>query len=1046
MSQEPATLVDLLRSRCGTNPRAGFRFLANGEIDGDSESWDFGELDRRARAVAARLQALGLAGERALMLFPPGLDFIAGFFGCLYAGVVAVPAYPPEPARIAATLPRLRGIVRDARPAVLLTTALVEQLAQGLGALAPELGVLEVVAVDACEPEWADAWRAPQLAADSLAFLQYTSGSTGAPRGVMVSHRNLLENQRMFHGVTFVPGGLAVSWLPPYHDLGLIGTIIGPIFHDAPAVLFSPIDFLKQPLRWMRAIAGARASTSGGPDFAYALCARRARPEDVEGLDLSCWETAFTGAEPVRADTLRLFAEVFAPAGFDARAFLPGYGLAEATLGVTGVPFREGARSLDVDAAALDQGRVVPGPGRALVDCGPPFPCVEIALLRADGSAADPDEVGEIAVRGPAVARGYWERPDETRAVFDTPGPDGRTWLRTGDLGFLREGRLFIAGRKKDLIILRGRNHYPQDIEWTVERAHPALRSGCIAAFSIPLPDGGEGLGILAEVGDGDLEAVERAIAAAVARDHELRVDGLGLIAARALPKTSSGKIQRQAARRAWIEGALAPLRRVGAPAPCPEGLPAWLIDQLVRAARVPRERLRRDADLGALGLDSMALVELAGAMEQRLGVEVPIEVVFGRTLGALADWIEHTALPGALERGPDLEAAATLGRLAWGARAGGDEILLTGATGLLGASVLAELLARGPRRVLCLARGDSDDAIRGRILAAAARLGRALDPARFEVVRGDLGAPRLGLSADEFVALAARVERIVHCGATIDWSARFEALRATNIGGTIELVRLSAAAGGAPLHHVSSLGVFPIGLSRRVRFAEDEDLSEGELLRIPYFQSKWAAERALEHARAAGLPITIYRPGLIAGHSRTGAELRPAEQLHFAFIAGVTRMGVVPAVEKMIDLLPVDFVAAAVAALSLRDDLAGRRFNLRNPRPILQSAFYAALRARGHHLAPVQYPQWRDRLLRLSREDPDNPLTRFTLYYRTITPQVMRRLEATLAEQVPIDDAGARAALAAADLGDPPPVADLLETYLDAYRAQGLLGAAGAP
>ncbi len=1042
----PPDLVALLQTRCDSPRDAGFRFLATGEVGGDEETLSFRGLDLRARALAARLRALGYTGERALLLFPPGLDFIVGFFGCLYAGVIAVPAYPPEPMRLAASLPRLQGIVRDARPALLLTTALVEQLTQGLGALAPELGVLEVIAVDRCEAEWATDWRAPPLSGDSLAFLQYTSGSTGAPRGVKVSHANLLANLEMFHGSTYVPGGSAVSWLPPYHDLGLIGTILGPIYHDAPAVLFSPIDFLKQPLRWIRAISDVRASTSGGPDFAYALCARRARPEDLVGLDLSSWQGAFVGAEPVRAETLRAFARVFAPVGFDERAFYPGYGLAEATLGVTGGHAGEGARVREFSAAALELGRVVPGPGRALVDCGAPLPGVLLAILEADGSPAAEDTIAEICVGGPAVAAGYWDRPEETAAVFASPGTDGRRWLRTGDLGFLVDGRLFIAGRKKDLIILRGRNYYPQDIEETIERAHPAVRPGCVAAFSIPLAEGEEGLGVAAEISDAtQLDAIVDAVTAAVSREHALAIDGLALISARDLPKTSSGKIQRQGARKAWLEGSLTALRRVGAQAPSPEGLPSWLIDHLVREARVARDRLRRDLDLQDLGLDSLALVQLAGAIEQRIGVEVPIEVVFGRTLGELADWLDHTALPTRVTRGPDLEAAAALGELAWGPPSGGRDLLLTGATGLLGAGVLAQLLARSDRRVTCLVRAGDREHARARIAEAAARLGLAVDLARVDAIPGDLGAPRLGLSEADFSALAARTWRIVHCGARIDWSARFEELRASNVGGTIELIRLAAAAGGAAVHHVSSLGVFPLGLSGRSSFTEHEDLSEGDLLRIPYFQSKWSAERALEHARDQGLPVTIYRPGFIGGDAHTGAELRSPDQLLYGFIAGALHMGVVPAVDKVIDLVPVDFVAAAVAAMSLRDDLAGRRFNLLNPRPMHQSSFYAALRARGHTVAEVPFAQWRSRLLRAPQDDPDNPLARFALYYRTITPQVMRRLEATLRVRLPIDDADARAVLEREGICCPPLDARLLGTYLDYYQAQGLLERSGA-
>jgi thioester reductase-like protein len=1054
-TQGVATLVDLLRERAGSARPAGYRWLERGEIDGPTVAWSWADVDRRARAVAARLVDLGMTGERALLLFPPGLDFIAGFFGCLYAGVVAVPAYPPDPTRLAATLPRLSAIVRDARPAVVLTTTAVQALADGLAAVAPDVAVLEALAVDAADPAWGDAWRPPRIDGRTLAFLQYTSGSTASPRGVMLAHDHLLANQRMM-GALFdgLSGYAGVSWLPLFHDMGLIGKVLQPLYLDAPMTLFSPLDFLKRPMRWVEAIARTGASHSGGPDFAYALCARKARPEEIAALDLSRWRMAFSGAEPVRADTLDAFARVFAPAGFDPRAFYPTYGLAEATLFVSGGGYREGARVIDCDAEALSAGRLAktdaaaaPGAARRFVACGRPAIETEIAILRADGSRAAPGEIAEICVRSPAVASGYWDRPEESEATFRFRSSDGDVFLRTGDLGALVDGGLCVAGRAKDVIILRGKKHFPQDIERVVEAAHPSVRAGCVAAFTLPSASG-EGLGIAAEIDPGaDGAAVEAAVRAAVASAHEIAVDGVALLAPRTIPKTSSGKIQRHAAQRAFLEDALAPVHRAGAPAARPGGLPAWLVDGLCRDGKVARAAIRRDAKLTELGLDSMGIVELAGAMEEHLGVEVPVEVVFGLTLGEIADWIETTALPAALPERPDLEASARLDgsiTIAPGAPRG-DDVFLTGATGFLGAFLLAELLQRSPRAVICLVRAADPDAGRRRLHDVRGRLGLDVDLDRVEVIPGDLALPLLGLDADAFQALSQRIGRIVHAGARVDWSARFADLSPTNVGGTREIVRLSAAGGGVPVHHVSSLGVFPIGLSARSSFAEEAPLAEGELLRVPYFQSKWAAERLLEHARARGVPVTVYRPGFVTGHSRTGVELDPASQLLCAFIAGAARMGSVPALEKVIDVVPVDFVAAAVAALSLAGDTEGRAYNLLNPRPMRQGDFYAVLREAGFALEPTAFPRWREQVLRLPREDRESPLCRFALYYRTLTPQTMRRLEALLAARLPVEDAAARDRLDREGIHCPPLDARLVRTYLARYVEAGLLPAPAA-
>jgi thioester reductase-like protein len=1083
-----ATLCHLLRARASSSSTHGFRFLESGDVDGPTRLWSWRDLDDRARRIGGRLQDLGFAGERALLVLPPGLDFIAAFFGCVYGGAIAVPAYPPDPARLAGTLPRLQGIVRDARPAVILTITAVEQLIGGIAAIAPELAVLETIAVDAADPGWADAWRAPALAPDQPAFLQYTSGSTAAPRGVVVSHANVLANQRMIAAAYEVDDPSCVSWLPPYHDMGLIGTVLGPIYQDVPATLLSPLDFLRQPLRWLRAISRFRASVSGGPDFSYALCARKATPAEVATLDLSCWQLAFSGAEPVRSTTLRRFASVFGDAGFAPRRLFAAYGLAEATLLVAGgrvdLADAAGGSVLACDAEALSRGRVVIGRGCEIVSCGAPATDTEVAILRPDGRAAEPDEVGEIGVRGPAVASGYWERPAETAEVFAWRSSDGRAWLRTGDLGFVRAGRLYVTGRSKDVIVLRGRNHYPQDLEATVEACHPAIRAGCVAAFATSV-DGEDGLAVVAEIAAeaGELASVEAAIRGAIAEHHALRVDAVVLIAPHTIPKTSSGKLQRQATRRAWLDGSLTERLRSGAIAR-PHGLPGWLVELLVREGQIPAARIAASATLQELGLDSLATVQLAAAIEERIEIEVPVEMLVGRTLAELADWVDHTRLPTSFVARPDLEAAAAddpserkalerrsredqddpserealerrsredqddpserkaraPGIAVVGPRPGEDgSLLLTGATGSLGSYLLCELLARSGRRVICLVRARDADHARERLRGTAQRLGLALDLARVDIICGDLAAPRLGLADGGFAALAARTWRIVHAGARVDWAASFEDLRATNVGGTIELVRLAALGGAIPIVHVSSLGVYPLGLSSRTAFDEAEPVREGERLRVPYFQSKWTAERALEHAAARGIPVTVIRPGFVTPDSRTGVELAPGAQLFTAFVTGAIRLGAVPAVDKLLDVVPVDFVAAAIAALALRPEAAAgaARFNLKNPQPLAQAALHELLLRRAPHLASLSYPRWRERVLRLPREDPDNPLARFALYYRTITPLVMRRLEALLATRIPIGDERARAALDDLGVVCPPFDARLVETYL---AASGLL------
>ncbi|HET9212138.1 MAG TPA: proline iminopeptidase-family hydrolase, partial [Thermoanaerobaculia bacterium] len=456
--RQPATLIDLLRARAGEKGGAPlYTFLADGEAE--EATLSYGGLDRRARAIGARLQQAGAAGERALLLYPPGLDFIAAFFGCLYAGAVAVPAYPPRAGR---TQPRLRAIAGDARPRLVLTTAAIAAKAAELSEQIPELAGAEWIATESLDSSAAERWTPPSLGPGTLAFLQYTSGSTAAPKGVMVTHANLLHNERLI-GAAFGMDeeSVVVGWLPLYHDMGLIGNVLQPLHAGGRCVLMSPVAFLQRPMRWLEAVSRYRGTVSGGPNFAYELCLRKAAPEALSRLDLSSWRVAYNGAEPVRASTLERFAEAFAPCGFRAEALYPCYGLAEATLFVTG---GHGAR--------VEKERV---------SCGSAWQ----RIVTVDPETGEERPEGEVWISGPSVARGYWENEEATARDFHAFLPTGEgPFLRTGDLGFLSGGELYVTGRLKDLIILRGRNHYPQDVELTAERSHPDLHPGGGAAFS----------------------------------------------------------------------------------------------------------------------------------------------------------------------------------------------------------------------------------------------------------------------------------------------------------------------------------------------------------------------------------------------------------------------------------------------------------------------------------------------------------------------------------------------------------------------------------
>ncbi|HEX6909033.1 MAG TPA: fatty acyl-AMP ligase, partial [Longimicrobium sp.] len=557
-----ATFAHLLRERAARHPeRTACVFLLDGEQEG--ESLTYGDLDREARRVAARLRAEGLGGERALLLFPPGLAFVAAYFGCLYAGVVAVPVYPPRSNR---NLDRVQAIVADADArAVLATDDVIAGLAQH-AASAPQLAALRWIPCGIPGPDDAS-WRDVGVRPEHVAFLQYTSGSTSTPKGVRVTHANLLANERMLRDAFGHREGLVVAgWLPVYHDMGLIGNVLHPLFMGGTCVLMSPAAFLQRPARWLEAVSRYGAETSGGPNFAYDLCAERVSDEEKAALDLGGWRVAFCGAEPVRAATMERFAAAFADVGFRRDAFYPCYGLAEATLFVTGGRPDAGpvVRGFRPDALERDRAVHASGEGAAsLVGCG--FPWREGRVEIVDPQTRTrraPGEVGEVWAAGPHIAGGYWNRPEATQETFGARLADGEgPFMRTGDLGFVDGGDLFVTGRAKDLVILRGRNLYPQDIEAVAGTAHAALQPGGGAAFSVDV-DGEERLVVVHEVRRTalrglDPDDVARRIREEVAAAFEAAVHDVVLIGPATLAKTSSGKVQRQATRKAYLAGTL---------------------------------------------------------------------------------------------------------------------------------------------------------------------------------------------------------------------------------------------------------------------------------------------------------------------------------------------------------------------------------------------------------------------------------------------------------------------------------------------------------
>ena len=647
------TLIYRLQEQARIQPhKRAFTFLADGDTEIDSLTYQ--QLNETAKAIAFVLQSHQAQGQRALLLYQPGLDFITAFLGCLYAGVVAVPVYPPRANR---SIERLLAIVADAGASFALTTKSIQEQIASKFAEQNATENLQFIATDTFKLDLGIQWHAPEITPDDLAFLQYTSGSTGKPKGVMVSQGNLMANSNAIrHCFGNHREHTLVSWLPPYHDMGLIGSIIQPVYVGSSMYLMAPVTFLQRPYRWLQAISKYRGQTNGGPNFAYDLCVEKITPEQKATLDLSCWELAFSGAEPVRAETLDRFSEYFRECGFRRQAFYPCYGMAESTLMITGS--RRDAEPVvgSFELKNLEENQAVntldSESSITLVSSGSNTPEQKLVIVEPETSSQCPDsKVGEIWVKSASVAQGYWHRPELSANSFDGVLADTheRGWLRTGDLGFLQDGELFVTGRLKDLIIIRGRNYYPQDIELTVDHAHEAIRAGNVAAFAVEVA-GEERLVVTPEIKRTslrklDVDSVTKAIRRAVAENHELQIHAIVLLKTGSIPKTSSGKIQRHACQAGYLDGSLNSVGEFELNVEGKHALPSstaphkpnqkqnqiqnWLIENLAQRIGISASEIDINEPFANSGLSSLAAVSLSADLEDWLEIKLSPTIVY---------------------------------------------------------------------------------------------------------------------------------------------------------------------------------------------------------------------------------------------------------------------------------------------------------------------------------------------------------------------------------------------------------------------------------
>lgn len=969
------TLVHILKTRARTTPdKVAYIFLEDGE--NRELPITYGELDLCARRVAAQLQHSNarICGCRVLLIYPQGLEFLIAFFGSLYAGAAAVLVYPPTSRKMAG---RLNGIAEDCDVGAVLTTRDLHDktrlIATGTDAETRDVGErrlagLAWICTDGLESGLESGFIDSDLGPEQVALLQYTSGSTGTPKGVTVTHRNLMANQRSIQAIyASSESSSVVGWLPLIHDMGLIGNVLHPLFLGVPLVFMSPLHFMQRPVRWLRAISKYRATLSGGPNFAYDLCVNKIDSNDTADLDLSCWAVAFNGAEPVRSATIQRFQNAFGCRGLNAGAHKAVYGLAEATLIVTGT-----RSSTPLQADELT----------GCMSSGTPESCDVVKVVNPETLLeATEGHEGEVWVSGPSVAAGYWNRPQETLATFRATMRDSDLpFLRTGDTGFLRGGAIHITGRIKDVVIAHGRNYHAEDIEWSLS-AIKDIRAGCVAAFSIEV-SGREQLVVVAGTTTSDASVLACLVAqvrTVVYADHQLHVDRVVFIKPKELPVTTSGKVQRARSKAMLMAGEFNPRldhaitqpecrSDASAALPAPSVAPATDAERVLASIwsevlHIPAESIGVHDNFFGLGGSSLTMLELASRLE------VSVELLF-----------RYPTINGYLYRTseyefPDVAADIHLPPMRIDASLQGRTgiSLITGATGFFGLHFLQAMMRRTSDQFALLVRGASPEAIERKFSEAVAyfNMQADIDRSRVTLIQGDVSKPQLGMTLDHYDWAACHVDRIFHIGSHVNNWLPYEGLRETNVDGTRNLLQLARTARKKEFHYTSTSTFSPRKADKTV-FDESDSIDSTEINRyFGYDISKYASEELCGLARRDGIDCSIYRLVWVGGHLDTGLT-KVNDGLNIMLRILLT-LGVFPQGNYLHDVVPVDLMAESMASLQGKRPNANFNVTSQSKESIDMKRIVTMLRGMGYRIDEVSRAEFVERLKNFPTEKWDD-------------------------------------------------------------------------
>ena len=948
------------------------------DVNGDPiESYTYASFLHRAQAIAGHLRKEGrfAAGDRLLLAYPPGLEMICAFFGCVRAGLIPVPVYPPSSRGFQSALYKMVHIAKDCQAAGILTSrdyhaSLKTNLARsGVSASGVDVDYISGLPWIATE-DFVDTIPDRPVVVDPLKilFLQYTSGSTMEPKGVIVTHENILNTYSL---VIDHPAPVVVSWLPQYHDMGLIGCYLYPALKGGTTYGFAPMDFIQRPILWFDAITTYHATATAAPNFAYDYCLRAGRlsKESLEACDLSSLRVLMCAAEPVKPDTYTRFLEAFQSYGLKSESFYVAYGLAENTLAVT----LGGRNIVSVHKRALTLGKArmttevseIDG-ATQIVSCGTPLPGLDVKIVDPEGHfALKPGRIGEIWVAGSGKCLGYWNNPELTlkqfrgRLVDDTPYDDG--YLRTGDIGFFHDGELYVCSRIKDMIILRGQNYYPHDIENVVEKSSNLIRHNCVAAFQIQ-EDSEPALAIVAEVKNPRALPEARKIAAAVRNYLNVEVAVISLIAPRAIPRTSSGKIMRHKTKQMWLQGEFTVLsdfsrEKDAGSSPADSDMNSPFAELKARYNLTGQESY----NLVEAGLDSLDLVVFMHELKELLkdkGAEMlarqvdigVVQRVSVAELFGLAEMLESAPKEALVHLRHSLTAFRDEQSAAEKQMMSNDrtlifeppvplpvpdipmpnQVLLTGGTGFMGPFFIKSLLEQTEAKIHVLVRSSEEKQGRQRLRAAMESMGPCdadlmeMFEDRVIPVCGDLGQPNLGLTQDVWDFLASEIDTVFHNGATVNYLFNYDRMRDANVMGTNEVIRLAFEGRPKEFNYVSTTFVF--GWAVKSVLYETDHNEDMELLDFGYSQSKWVAEQVVFDARNRGLSARVFRPALVSPSVTGGGN---NFDIAVRLVAFMVNHGIGVDTLNQVSFVPADIVANNIVAISTTPGTANKTYHI---------------------------------------------------------------------------------------------------------------------